>query len=90
MFFATPHYGMGKSDWERLVAHIAAHPGTDRLVVPPDGMLGQVMANHKVLTNVSQDFKPLAKRREFAIVSFQEEHMTELLGDVVSCSYHTV
>src|SRR5437762_398163 len=93
MFFATPHYGTGDSDWEKLMSHIvtlcnskrAYFPtlrGSKRAQAPTNAMLMEIRQNCQVLTNISEDFRHLSK--EFRIVSFLEENKTELLGDVVS------
>ena len=47
-------------------------------------MIEEIRANCHVLTNVSADFEHLLKLKVFGIVNFLEEHMTDLLGTVVS------
>jgi hypothetical protein len=85
MFFATPHYGLDKFDWERLVSHVVTCHGPEGSKAPTNGMVEEIRANCHVLTNVSEDFESLLKLKVFGTVNFLEENMTELLGDVVSC-----
>ncbi|KAK3314378.1 hypothetical protein B0H66DRAFT_595100 [Apodospora peruviana] len=83
MFFATPHYGMDNNDWERLVSHVVTHHGYEGATGPTNKMLAEIRANCHILTDVTEDFRPLLDRNLFSIVNFLEDNISEVLGDVV-------
>ncbi|KAK3941281.1 protein SERAC1 [Diplogelasinospora grovesii] len=83
MFFATPHYALDANDLEELVSHIVTRHGHEGATTPTNNMLMEIRRNRQVLTNVTDDFRSLLKRRPFGIVNFLEGDMTEVLGQVV-------
>lgn len=82
MFFATPHSGLDEKTWERFVYRVLLGQAPARGVLPSREMLRDLRVNCRMLSTVTQDFKPL--HPELSFVTFIEDTPMEGLEEVVS------
>lgn len=77
VFFGTPHRGSDLAKWLGMLTAITSTATR----TPNPAFVQTLQANSGELLKVSQDFQSLAK--EYAIVSFYEEHVDRVLGRLV-------
>ncbi|KAK3990804.1 Alpha/Beta hydrolase protein [Cladorrhinum sp. PSN332] len=77
VFFGTPHRGSDKAKWLNVLTAITSTM-TNR---PESTFVEALQTNSEALLKISQDFQSLGK--EYAIVSFYEEHAHRILKSLV-------
>ncbi|KAK4228035.1 hypothetical protein QBC38DRAFT_454589 [Podospora fimiseda] len=77
IFFGTPHRGSDKAAWLKLLTEVSSTVSNR----PDPTFVKDLQTNSETLLKISQDFQPLVK--DYAIVSFYEEHEHRMLGTVV-------
>ncbi|KAK3689561.1 hypothetical protein B0T22DRAFT_461780 [Podospora appendiculata] len=81
MFFATPHYGMDNSAWQRFIHHALKFDAPVEGAKPTGGMIAEIKENSVALEKISKDFEHLQDGLVF--YSFVEDDRTEGLGGVL-------
>ncbi|KAK3317794.1 hypothetical protein B0T19DRAFT_435586 [Cercophora scortea] len=59
MFFATPHYGMDDSAWQRFIHHVLGFDAPVEGAKPTSGMKDEIGKNSVALEKISKDFEHL-------------------------------
>ncbi|KAK4199522.1 protein SERAC1 [Triangularia verruculosa] len=77
VFFGTPHRGSDKAKWLGMLTAVTSTM-TNR---PESAFVEALQSNSDALLRISQDFQSLGK--DYAIVSFYEEHAHRVLGSLV-------
>lgn len=82
MFFATPHLGLSKENWEQFAYRVLLRRAPSDGVVPTANMLAELKVNSDMLKRVSEDFEALQPNLSF--VTFIEGTPMEGMEEVVS------
>ena len=86
VFFATPHFASGNTNWDRVLSHIIARDFPKGVEVQKSKLFQEIQDNYQVLTDTTQDFATLLQEKRFDIVDFLEYDKLDGLNEVVRLS----